>query len=150
METGYTVDQVMTRDVLSTSPDSTILECAVLMAEKELGSTVVLKEDKVIGILTEQDLARKVMARKLDPTTTKVEEVMTKEVSTVSPEEDVYYAMVQMGQNKIKHLPVIKDSKLQGIISFKDVIKIQPDLIDLINFKSSIAELKSKNNDEDV
>tara|TARA_Y100000310_G_C20609720_1_gene777377 strand:+ start:963 stop:1400 length:438 start_codon:yes stop_codon:yes gene_type:complete len=141
METGYTVDQVMTRDVLTASPTSNIIDCAKLMAEKELGSTVILDEGKVIGILTEQDLARKVLALSIDPHTTNVEDVMTKDVSTIAPEQDVYYAMVQMGQNKIKHLPVIKDNKLQGIISFKDVIKIQPDLIDLINFKSSMAEI---------
>ena len=144
METGYTVDQVMTRDVLTATPTSNIVDCAKLMAEKELGSTVILEEDKVIGILTEQDLARKVLALGLDPNNTPVEQVMTKDVSTIAPEQDVYYAMVQMGQNKIKHLPVIKDNQLQGIVSFKDVIKIQPDLIDLLNFKSNMAEL-SKN-----
>ena len=144
METGYTVDQVMTRDVLTASLDSKIIDCAKLMAERELGSTVIVASDKVVGILTEQDLARKVLSKGVNAEENSVEDVMTSDVSTIGPEEDVYYAMVQMGQNKIKHLPVIKDGKLQGIISFKDVIKIQPDLIDLANFKSSMAEITRK------
>lgn len=144
METGYTVDQVMTRNVLTAPPDSNIADCAKLMADKELGSVVIVENGNVIGILTEQDLARKVIAEGLEPKATKVSDVMSKEVETINPEEDIYYAMVEMGENKIKHLPVIKKGKLQGIISFKDIIKIQPDLIDLVSFKSSMQNLREK------
>ncbi len=138
METGYTIDQVMTRDVLMTTPETSIRKCAKMMAGQEVGSIVIAQHGKVIGILTEQDLSRKVLALDLNPDTTTAKDIMEEHVYTTTPEKDVYYAMVDMGKLKIKHLPVVQNEKLVGIISFKDVIAIQPDLIDLVEFKSTM------------
>lgn len=144
METGYTVEQVMTRNVLKISQDTKIIDCAKAMAQKEVGSAIILEQDKVIGIITEQDLARKVMAKGLDPENTSVSEIMTKDPYTVDPDKDIYYAMVDMGKKKIKHLPVIRNGNLQGIVTFKDIIKIEPDLIDIVSFKSSLTKEQSE------
>lgn len=140
METGYSVNQVMTAKVLTNSPEATILDCAKKMADEKVGSTVIVHNERVVGILTEQDLARKVVAQALDPKQTPVETIMEKQVRTIPPELDVYDAMVEMGNQKIKHLPVVQDTKLVGIVSFKDVIAIQPDLIDLVEFKSNMKK----------
>lgn len=140
METGYDVGAVMSRDVLTIEPDSSILAAAKLMARRKIGSVVVCKKSQVVGILTEQDLSRKVLAKGLDAEKTIVLDIMTRKVYTTSPEKDIYDAMLQLGQNKVKHLPVLADGKLVGIISFKDIIRIEPDLIDMISFKSTLTE----------
>jgi CBS domain-containing protein len=144
METGYDVGEVMSRDVLTIAPGSTILTAAKLMAKRRLGSIVVCEKSQVMGILTEQDLSRKVLAEGLDAKKTLVSEIMTKRVYTTSPEKDIYDAMLQMGEKKIKHLPVLEDGKLVGIISFKDIIRIEPDLIDTISFKSTLTKGQNK------
>ena len=140
MQTGYSVEKVMERDVLCTEPNAKVIDCAKIMAEKRIGSAVVCSNGKVVGIITEQDLSRKVLAKSIDANTTLVSEVMSKEVHTIPPEKDLYDAMVFMGEKKVKHLPVVKEEKLLGIISFKDIIRIEPDLIDLISFKSSLTK----------
>ena len=139
MKTGYKVGQVMTQKVLCTGPGTTIKECAMLMAESGVGSVVICDGDKVIGILTEQDLARRVIAKGLDVNKL-VSEVMSTTLYTIETEEDVYDAVVYMGNQRIKHLPVMDNGVLKGIISFKDVIKFQPDLVDLLSFKSSLSK----------
>jgi len=140
MDTGYTVQQVMRTKVLTAEPDMKIVIAAKLMAEKGVGSLVVLNKNKVAGILTEQDLSRKVLARGVDPNTTQISKVMSNRVYTISPDKDIYDAMVEMGKRKIKHLPVVIKDKLVGIVSFKDIISIEPDLIDLLSFKSSLTD----------
>jgi signal-transduction protein with cAMP-binding, CBS, and nucleotidyltransferase domain len=143
METGYDVGDVMSKNVLTIAPDADIIESANLMAKRKLGSIVVCCKGKVVGILTEQDLARKVLAREVDTKKARIKDIMTKRVYTTSPEKDLYEAMLQMGENKVKHLPVIKEGKLVGIISFKDIIRIEPDLIDMVSFKSSLTKGES-------
>jgi signal-transduction protein with cAMP-binding, CBS, and nucleotidyltransferase domain len=140
METGYTIRDVMSKNVLTIEPEANIVVAAKLMAERQLGSIVVCRKSQVVGILTEQDMSRKVLARCIDPKKTCVSDIMTKKVHTVRPEKDLYEAMVQMGREKIKHLPVVTGRKLVGIISFKDIIRIEPDLIDMVSFKSSLTE----------
>lgn len=144
METGIQVVQVMRKDVLQTDPNKTIFEVAKLMAKKEVGSIIIIENKGVIGILTEQDLARNVLAKGIDPYKTSVDMVMSNRVYSISPTADIYDAMVKMGKHKIKHLPVISEGKLYGIISYKDIINIEPDLIEVLSFKSSLTE-KEKN-----
>jgi CBS domain-containing protein len=144
MQTGYSVEKIMRRNVLCIEQDAKVIDCAKLMAEKMLGSAVVCKDAKVVGIITEQDLARRVLAKGIDPNTVPISEFMTRKVHTISPQEDIYDAMVEMGEKKIKHLPVVKNGKLLGIVSFKDIIRIQPDMIDLISFKSSLTQEQKK------
>jgi len=140
MKTGVPVGQVMRKNVLQTDPQTKIIDVAKLMAKNEMGSVIITENEKVIGILTEQDLARKVMAKGINSENISVSEVMTGNVHIIEPEDDIQEAMLKMGKNKIKHLPVIKDNKLFGIISFKDIVNIEPDLFELLSFKSSLSE----------
>jgi signal-transduction protein with cAMP-binding, CBS, and nucleotidyltransferase domain len=137
MNTGHRVGDVMSKVVAQISISSTIVECAKEMAQKRIGSLVVMQENKPIGIITEQDLGRKVMAQGVNPNVTSVERVMSQGLHTIGSEKDIYDAMVMMGQQKIKHLPVVEEERLVGIISFKDILRIQPTLIELLNFKHS-------------
>jgi signal-transduction protein with cAMP-binding, CBS, and nucleotidyltransferase domain len=130
METGYKISDLMNQNVLTTTSRTTLKDCAVLMADKKIGSLIIVDDEKVVGIVTEQDLARKVVARGLEPAGTLVSEIMSKDVVDIMPSDDVYTAMVRMSKYDIKHLPVIHAGELVGIISFKDILKAEPALIE--------------------
>ena len=144
MLTGIRVEEVMRNKVVSIKASANSVACAKIMARKKVGSVVVQENKVVKGILTEQDLARKVLAKGLNPKTTTVGQLMSKKVYTIEPEQDIYEAITKMGRQKIKHLPVVQNGKLAGIISYKDIIKLQPGLIELLSFKSSLSNKSKK------
>ena len=137
MNTGYTVGEICTRQPMCIGPDEKVSICAKMLAEREVGSALICKKDTILGILTEQDIVRKVVAKGLDPKVLAVKNVMAKRVITITPDKDIYEAMVVMGREGIKHLPVVDDGKLFGIITFKDIIGVEPGLIEVLAFKHS-------------
>jgi CBS domain-containing protein len=117
--------------VWTTSRGSTVLEVLELMKEKRIGSLLVLDGDEVVGIFTERDYARKVGPSRMKPEETRVEEVMTRDLITVTPNQTVRECMVLMTENHIRHLPVMDKGRLVGIISIGDVVK---DVIEELEF----------------
>lgn len=128
----------MTNEACTIESNAKIQDAARMMSDKKIGSLIVVNEDKPIGIITEQDLARKVVATGLSPEQT-VSMIMSNRLHSIHPKRDIHEAMVLMGKKGVKHLPVISN-RLEGIISFKDVIAIHPDLIELLTFKSSMSK----------
>jgi signal-transduction protein with cAMP-binding, CBS, and nucleotidyltransferase domain len=120
--------------------DTTLKECADIMNEKHVGSLLVEEKSKIVGIVTEQDLVRKGMAALLDPAKTPVSKIMETELFTISPEKDIYDAMKTMRDYNIRHLPVIDKGKFVGFLTIKDVLKIQPQLFELIVEKFELRE----------
>ena len=117
--------------VWTISKDSTVLESLELMAEKRIGSLPVLEGEQVVGIFTERDFARRVGPDRRKPEETRIEEVMTRELITVDPDQTVNECMVLMTDNHIRHLPVMDEGRLVGIISVGDVVK---DMIEELEF----------------
>jgi len=132
MDTGYKISDLMVQKVLATTPATTVRQCAKLMSDKKIGSLVVADDKKIMGIVTEQDMSRKVVAAGLDYEAP-VSEIMTKKLVDIMPTDDIYTAMVRMSKYNIKHLPVVHGGKLVGIISFKDIIRANPSLIEKWN-----------------
>ena len=124
--------------VWTISKDSTVLESLELMAEKRIGSLLVLEGGQVIGIFTERDYARRVGPDRRQPEETRIEEVMTRELITVDPNQTVNDCMMLMTENHIRHLPVMDEGRLVGIISVGDVVK---DIIEELEFH--VEQLKS-------
>jgi len=133
MDTGYKVSDLMNENVLTVTSNTTFRSCAKFMATKKIGSVIVQDGKKVVGILTEQDLARKVVAQGIDPDDSVVAEVMSKKLVTIMPSDDVYTAMVRMSKYNIKHLPVMKSEQLVGILTVKDIIRANPTLLEKMN-----------------
>jgi len=119
------------RHVWTISKDSTVFDGLKLMTEKLIGSLVVLEEGQVAGIFTERDYARRVGPERRNPEETRIEEVMTRELITVDPNQTVNECMVLMTENHIRHLPVLDEGRLVGIISVGDVVK---DIIEELEF----------------
>lgn len=104
-------------------PSATVLEALTLMADKGIGALIVMENDKVAGILSERDYARKIALMERSSYTTEVSEIMTSNVMTVSPEQTISFCMELMTEKRLRHLPVLEGDKLVGLISIGDLVK---------------------------
>ncbi len=116
------VKDIMTKDVITIEANKTAFEAAELMTQKSLGCLVVVIKGFPVGILTERDLVRRIVAKRA-PLDQKITEVMTKTVITVEPETSLKEAARVMSTNKIHRLPVLKNSKLVGIVAASDFVR---------------------------
>ena len=126
------VKDAMNSKVIIATKEISIKEAARIMAKFRIGSLIILENDKIIGIITESDIIRKIVATGLDPTLTKAEETMTKDVVTVDAEKDLDEACQMMVDHKIKRLPVLDGGKLVGILTTTDVIAVEPKMIEAL------------------
>ena len=109
-------------EVWSVSPDSTVYEALVLMEKKNIGAVVVLEGDRLVGILSERDYARNVILKGKSSVRTPVRIIMNPEVTVVGPEQSVEECMEVMTNRSIRHLPVMANERLVGMISLRDVV----------------------------
>mgnify|MGYP000725348692 CR=1 FL=1 len=116
------VKDIMTKDVITIEANKTVFEAAELMTQKGLGCLVVVIKGFPVGILTERDIVRRIVAKRA-PLDQKITEVMTKTVITVEPETSLKEAARVMSTNKIHRLPVLKQNKLVGIVAASDFVR---------------------------
>jgi len=122
----HTVSSIITRkgrSSVSVSPDTTVIEALQIMADQNIGSVVVMENDKFFGIMTERDYSRKVILKDKHSTSTKVSEIMSVDLPAVKPTDTVDHCMQLMTQNNIRYMPVFENNKLTGIISMSDIVK---------------------------
>ncbi|MEE8094175.1 MAG: CBS domain-containing protein [Gammaproteobacteria bacterium] len=110
-------------DVWSVTPEQTVLAALVLMAEKEVGALMVMEGEALVGIFSERDYARKVVLKGKSSRDTPVSEVMSAPVVTVGPDQSIEECMSLMTEKRTRHLPVLENEKLIGLISIGDVVK---------------------------
>ena len=138
--TDMTVNQILkttgteTHSIPSTI---TVYEALKVMGEKNIGAVLVIEDAVLKGILSERDYARKIALKDKSSKATLVAEIMEKEIITVNPSDDIDYCMEVMSNNRIRHLPVVEDNVVLGIISIGDVVKaiieIQKETINQMN-----------------
>lgn len=138
MNTVGTILKAKGSTVYTISQDAPVSEALKIFADKRISSVVAMDGEKVAGIFTERDFAHKVGLHGKDPTTVKVEQVMTKDLITVNPSQSVNVCMNLMTDKHIRHLPVFKDGQMIGIVSIGDVLK---DMIEELQFM--IKQLES-------
>lgn len=109
--------------VSSIQPEDSVFDALLLMEEKDIGALLVMQQEKLVGIITERDYARKVILRGKLSKDTQVREAMTNDVLFVSPESKADECMALMTFKRCRHLPVMKDDKVVGMISMGDVVK---------------------------
>jgi CBS domain-containing protein len=108
-------------DVYSISPDATVFDALKIMAEKEIGALVVVEDEKMVGIMSERDYARKVILKGKASKETLVRDIMTSEVIHTSPDKKVRKCLSLMTKNRFRHMPVLEKDRLVGILSIEDV-----------------------------
>lgn len=109
--------------IYSVWPSATVLEAISLMAEKGVGALVVMEGETLVGIISERDYARKVVLMERSSYNTEVSEIMSTDVITVGPEASNEACMQLMTEKRLRHLPVLQDSKMIGLISIGDLVK---------------------------
>ena len=123
------------RQIWTISKDQSVMQALILMSEKNIGAIIIVdNNDFPIGIFSERDYARKIILKGKSSKDTLLDEVMTKELITVTRDYKVDQCMEIMNEKRIRHLPVLENKKIVGIISIGDVLKImikeQKELID--------------------
>ena len=110
-------------EIVSIDPDSSVYEALKLLADKNIGALLVFESGKLIGVFSERDYARKLALKGKFSRNTAVREVMTENVITVSPDCNIEQCMETMTNKRIRHLPVVKEDHVTGIISIGDIVK---------------------------
>ena len=109
--------------IYSVRPDSKVIDALRLMAEKNVGALVVLESTRLIGIFSERDYARKAILHGKSSGEITVREIMTSDVVTIEPERTVEECMALVTSHRIRHLPVVENDRLLGVISIGDLVK---------------------------
>jgi len=110
-------------DIISIAGDASVLDAIKLMADKAIGSLLVMDGDQLKGIVTERDYARKVIIKGRSSESTQVDEIMTEDVVTARTDQTVAQCMSVMSERRIRHLPVVDEGKVAGMISIGDLVQ---------------------------
>ncbi|MFZ0612278.1 MAG: CBS domain-containing protein [Desulfobacterales bacterium] len=109
--------------IYSTAPDATVYDALQLMAEKNIGALIVFDGDRLIGLISERDYARKIVLKNKFSRETAVADIMTRDVVTVAPDKNLEDCMELITRHRVRHLPVIENDHVLGIISIGDIVK---------------------------
>ncbi len=123
MKTVKDILQIKGRDIWRVELDATVFEALRLMAEKQVGALVVMDGKKLAGIISERDYARKVILHGRASATTLVREIMTTHVVCAHPDQSIEECMAVMTDKRVRHLPVIEENNIVGIVSIGDLVK---------------------------
>ena len=123
MKTVRQVLETKGSTIYSASPESLVYDALLLMAEHHIGALVVMQRDKMVGIFSERDYAREVVIKGKTSKTTTVGDIMSVQLITVSPDDTVDHCMNLMSGKRIRHLPVLENDQLIGLLSIGDLVK---------------------------
>ncbi|MGA9532631.1 MAG: CBS domain-containing protein [Anaerolineales bacterium] len=110
-------------EVWTIEPEATVYQALVVLAEKDIGALVVTQDENLVGIFSERDYTRKVALHGRVSKETRVSAVMTPDVITLGPDQPIDDCMSLMTEHRIRHLPVLEDGEIVGLISIGDVVK---------------------------
>lgn len=134
------IRDIMTLDVVTTSPNATVLEVAKSMSRMDIGSIIIVDKERAIGLITEADIVRRVVAKERDIHATHAREIMSSPIIHVEPETPLTRAMRVMAQSRIRRLAVLKNQSLVGIVTSRDILRWSPELIDILIESLKIKE----------
>jgi len=129
------VKEIMTKPAIKTDYKKTVQQAAKEMVKHRVGSIIIVKGKSPIGIITETDLNKKIVAPAKDPRKIKVTDVMSSPIVFSDPNEDVVTAVEKMEKHKVKRLPVVSKGKILGIITNTDIARASPEMMDILNYR---------------
>ena len=143
MKIGIRVGDIMTRNFISISPEVSLRKAVKLMVKKRI-SSLILKEGGILkGILTQKDILW-ALTKKENLKGIKAKDVCTKKITTIRPSADIYDALKLMKKRKFRRLPVVIKKRLVGYLTLKDILKIEPELFEIVKENYAIKEHKEK------
>ena len=126
MDVTGTIDAILAHkgsEIFSITPEATVFEAVELMANKNVGALLVIQDGTLVGLISERDYTRKVMLRGKRSRETQVREIMSTDLTVVSPREPVENCLRMMTDKRIRHLPVLDGETIRGVISIGDLVK---------------------------
>lgn len=117
------LDSKKSSQIISVGPDSTVFDALQMMASKDVSAVLVLENERLVGIFTERDYARKLILQGRHSKDTRIGDLMTQNLLTISPSQTVDDVMAIMTENRFRHLPVVERGKLIGIVTIGDAVK---------------------------
>jgi len=139
------IGDIMVEKVITTQKEATLNDAVKLMNKHEIGCLIVLENGKPVGIITERDLLKRVLAKSREFRHMKVLEVMSTPLISLEPSVEIEEATKLMFQKKIKKMPVVEKGKLLGLVTLTDILRIQPQLIRMYKiFSSDLAPRRMK------
>ncbi len=146
MKTGIKVSDIMTRKLVAVKPDASLKECVKKMFDEGTGSIVVVEKDSLLGFITKRDILKWVLEEKefKDFSKIKAEDAMMCKAKTISPDKDLYEALALMKRTKIKKMPVVRGDEVVGLLTMKDILKVEPQLFDFIAESLHVKEESEK------
>ena len=140
MKTGVKVADAMTRNPIVIAKELSLRECANSMIRNHVGSVIVKQHNKLLGLVTAKDFVNAVQ-KNVDFDKVTVGDIMIKKIKTITPDVDIYDALLDMSKKDIRRLPVIHKNELLGLLTISDVLKLQPRLLDVLAEKVKIGGL---------
>ncbi len=139
------VVDIMTREPITISPDSNLLECAKKMVKDRVGNLLLVNKKRLIGIISQKDILWALVKKSnADLTKVKAIDISPKKIATIRPESTIKEAIKKMKKTKFERLPVIKDNELVGMITAKDILNFHPEVYPEIEEFSKIREEAEK------
>jgi len=133
MDSGLLVRDVMSKNVKTVRPNSTINEVVRKMNKFEIGSIIVADSEKPVGIITERDILRRVLEVTVASEAMKAKEIMSSPLLTIDSQATTEEAATLMNSKRIKKIPVLEDGKLIGIVTSTDIVRNEPRLVDTLS-----------------
>jgi len=124
---GTSIKEVMTSQVKACEPGTTVADAAKVMAKEDVGPVPVVEEGRLVGIVTDRDIVVRVVAEGRDPSSTTVGEIASRDVVTVSPDDDLDAALKQLAQKQVRRVPVVEGDRLVGIVAQADIARLGSD-----------------------
>ena len=145
------VKDIMAVNVVTMPPDASIFEVSKSMSEMDIGSVIIADSDKPVGIITEADIVRRVIAGEKDTKITKAADIMSSPIIHVEPGTGLTDAMRVMAKSNIRRVAVLKNNSLAGIITSRDILRWSPELIDILieSLKLRTEEASQKRTDDE-
>jgi CBS domain-containing protein len=132
MTTGIKVKDAMVARVVTASPAQTVLEASRIMFKEDVGSLIVLEDDRAIGIVTREDIINKAISQGVQPASITISDIMSKTLTTCTPEDDISQAARLMSKNRYERIPVVSMGRLVGIISAREIAKVAPAALEVM------------------
>jgi len=131
---------VMVREVITIDENASVKEAADIMNQFEIGSIIATRKGKAVGIITERDLLKRIVAEGKNAKKTRVKDIMSSPLVVITPNTDLEEAARLMFEKKIKKLPVIDQNRLVGLVSLTDIARYQPEIIKILQKLSAIQD----------
>lgn len=143
MATGITLGEIMQKAVVTAKPNDTIEKVAEIMGKTNIGGVIITKNNDIKGIVTEGDIIKDIVAKGKNQKETRVKKIMRSPVKTAEKETDVEEALKTLRDLNIERLPIIEEGELVGIVSERDLTRVEPALIEMAREKEALTAIKN-------